>query len=166
MSIDFTENIKAAVDNLHKRGAFLTAKDGDKVNTMTIGWGAIGYQWNRPIFTVLVRESRYTYELIEKASEFTVSIPLNDDLKAALAFCGSKSGRDYDKIKECNLTLEPGKTTSTPIIGDCGLQFECKIVYKEAMNPELLSAEVKNASYKNGDYHTTYYGEIVGCYIK
>lgn len=166
MSINFTDNIKTGLDNLHKRGAFLTVKDGNKVNTMTIGWGTIGYQWNRPIFTVLVRESRYTYELIEKANEFTVSIPLDDALKAALAFCGSKSGRDYDKIKECNLAIEPGKTISTPIIADCQLHYECKIVYKEAMNPELLSDEVKNANYKSGDYHTTYYGEIVDCYIK
>lgn len=166
MAVNFTQNLEAAMNYLHKQGAFLTVKNGDNVNTMTISWGNIGFEWNKPIFTVLVRKSRYTYELMENTNEFTVSIPLDDKLKKELAFCGSKSGRDFDKIKECNLTLDSGKSVSTPVIGDCQMHYECRIVYKQEMNPVFLSEEVKNSSYKNGDYHTVYYGEIVNCYIK
>jgi flavin reductase (DIM6/NTAB) family NADH-FMN oxidoreductase RutF len=166
MPANFTLRLEEAMSYLHKQGAFLTVKSGDAINTMTISWGNIGFEWNKPIFTVLVRESRYTYELIERASEFTVSIPLSDKLKSALAYCGSKSGRDVDKFKECNLTIEPGKSVETPIISDCELHYECKIAYKQAMDPEMLSEEIKNSSYKNGNYHTIYYGEIVNCYVK
>jgi flavin reductase (DIM6/NTAB) family NADH-FMN oxidoreductase RutF len=166
MPADFTLRLEEAMTFLHKQGAFLTVKSGDVVNAMTISWGNIGFEWNKPIFTVLVRESRYTYELIEKASEFTVSIPLSDSLKSALAYCGSKSGRDVDKFKECSLTLEPGKLVETPIISDCELHYECKIVYKQALDPAILSEEIKESSYKNGNYHTIYYGEIVNCYVK
>jgi flavin reductase (DIM6/NTAB) family NADH-FMN oxidoreductase RutF len=166
MAVDFTLRLEEAMTYLHKQGAFLTVKNGDLVNTMTISWGNIGFEWNKPIFTVLVRESRYTYELMEKASEFTVSIPLSDSLKPALAFCGSKSGRDVDKFKECNLSLESGKSVETPIISDCELHYECKIVYKQAMDPEMLSDEIKKSCYMNGNYHTIYYGEIISCYIK
>ena len=166
MKVNFTEHFEKGMEFLRTQGAFLTVKSGDKVNTMTIGWGSIGYEWNRPIFTVLVRKSRYTYELIENSDNFTVSIPLSRDLKNALAVCGSKSGRDIDKFKECNLSLEKSRKVDTPIIGECELYYECKIVYKQEMNSELLSKDIVESAYKTGDYHTLYYGEIVETYIK
>lgn len=164
MSTNFIENLDLAMNILHKKGAFLTVKNSSTLNTMTISWGNIGFEWNRPIFTVLVRKSRYTHEIMENTNEFTISIPINENLKEVLAYCGSKSGRNVDKFKECNLTLKDGKSVSTPVIADCELHYECKIVYKQDMNPELLSEDIKKSSYKAGDYHTIYYGEIVDCY--
>lgn len=166
MSVNFTHALEKSMNYLHKQGAFLTVKSGDITNTMTISWGNIGFEWNRPIFTVLVRRSRYTYELIENSNEFTVSIPLNDNLKEALAFYGTKSGRDMNKYEQFPITLVPGKSVSTPVIGECELHYECKIVYKQEMDSNLLSEDVKMGSYKNGDYHTIYYGEILNCYLK
>ncbi|MBK5239934.1 flavin reductase family protein [Clostridium sp.] len=166
MKINFTENLEKGMNFLHTQGAFLTVKSGGKINTMTISWGNVGYEWNRPIFTVLVRKSRYTHDLIENSDDFTVSIPLSKDLKNALAVCGSKSGRDIDKFKECKLTLDDSRNVATPIIGECELHYECKIVYKQDMNPKLLSRDIVESSYADGDYHTLYYGEIVTTYIK
>ena len=166
MKINFTQHLEKGMEYLHTQGAFLTVKSGEKINTMTISWGNVGYEWNRPIFTVLVRKSRYTFDLIENADNFTVSIPLSKELKKALAVCGSKSGRDVDKFKECNLTLENSKEVDTPIIGECELYYECKIVYKQEMSPQLLSKDVIESAYANGDYHTIYYGEIVATYMK
>ncbi|MBU5484930.1 flavin reductase family protein [Clostridium sp. MSJ-11] len=162
---DFTSIMGKAMEVIRDKGAFLTVKDGEKVNTMTIGWANIGYQWRKPILTVLVRKSRYSYELIENTEEFTVSMPLNVDLKKELTICGIKSGRDIDKFKECNLILKEGKETTTPIIGNCDMHFECKIVYKQEMEPSLLCDKIKDGSYKNGDYHVLYYGEILDWYI-
>ena len=70
------------MQQIKSKGAFLIAKskDGEKINLMTIGWAAIGYMWSKPIMTVMVRKSRFTHHIIEKASGFTVSIP-TDDLK-------------------------------------------------------------------------------------
>ena len=166
MKVNFTENLEKGMEFLHTQGAFLTVKSGEKINTMTISWGNIGFEWNRPIFTVLVRKSRHTFDMIENTDNFTVSIPLRTDLKKALAVCGSKSGRDIDKFKECNLTLENSKIVTTPIIGECELHYECKIVYKQEMSPHLLSKDVIESAYANGDYHTIYYGEIVATYMK
>ena len=164
MSVNFTENLEVGMEWLHKQGAFLTVKNEEKVNTMTVSWGQIGYQWNRPVFTVLVRKSRYTYDFIENSDNFTVSIPLNKEMKEALTFCGTKSGRDMDKIKECNLTLKESKEVDTPIISECELHYECRIVGKAPLMPNLLDNEIQNLSYKNNDYHTLYFGEIVNCY--
>ena len=147
---------------LYPKGLFVTAGK-EQPNTMTIGWGSIGTVWQKPCFMVMVRQSRYTHELIEKSTEFTVSIPVNE-MKKALGICGTKSGRDMDKISAAELTLLPGKAVSVPVIKGCGLHFECKIVYKQTMEPNLLDETNNKSWYANGDYHTLYYGEIVAAY--
>lgn len=162
--MDFTQNLEKAMNYLHKQGAFLTTKVGDETNTMTISWGSIGFIWKKPMFTVLVRKSRYTHELIEKTGEFTVSVPLDESMKKALGICGSKSGRDVDKINECKLELQEGKSLATPVIKGCGVHYECKVVFKQDMAPNLLDEEIDNSMYDSKNYHTIYYGEIVNCY--
>ncbi|MBE0584855.1 MAG: flavin reductase family protein, partial [Desulfofustis sp.] len=59
------------------KGAFLTVKAGDHVNTMTIGWATIGFVWKREVFMVAVRNSRHTFQLLEQTDNFTVSIPMD-----------------------------------------------------------------------------------------
>lgn len=164
-SIKYTELSKDMLEQLQK-GAFLTVKEGERVNTMTIAWGSVGFMWNKPVFTAMVRYSRHTFDLIDKAQDFTVSFPLKGQLKNALAFCGSKSGRDVDKFKECSLKLTPGKKVSTPIIEDCDLHIECKIVYKQPMDEKQLIKEIKDRQYPKGDYHVLYFGEIVDVYVR
>ncbi len=163
--VKYNELAKELLEQLPK-GAFLTVKDQDRLNTMIIGWGNVSFIWQKPIFLVMVRYSRHTYQLLENAKEFTVSIPINKDLRKAIAFCGTKSGRDYDKFKECNLTAEPGKVVDTPIIGECDLHYECRVVYQQAMEPALISEDIRKKMYAEGDYHVMYFGEIVACYKK
>ncbi|WP_246566404.1 flavin reductase family protein [Tissierella simiarum] len=162
--IGYNEKLKEMLDQINK-GAFLTVTDGERTNTMTIGWGNVGVVWSRPMFMVAVRYSRYTYGVLEKAKDFTVSIPIKKDLKKALAYCGSYSGRDVDKFKECNLTPKKGRKVVSPIVSDCELHYECKIVYKQAMEPATLDEDIKNRYYVNNDYHVLYFGEIVDCYL-
>lgn len=162
--MNFTDNLEKAMKYLHKQGAFLTTKVGDETNTMTISWGSIGFVWKKPMFTVLVRKSRHTHEFMEKAGEFTVSVPFDENMKKALGVCGSKSGRDADKIKECNLELQDGKSLSTPVIKGCGVHYECRVVFKHDMAPNLLDEDIDNSMYDSKNYHTIYYGEIVNCY--
>ena len=157
----FTSNIETAMNHLHKKGAFLTVKNQGKINTMTISWGNIGYEWNKPIFTILVRKSRFTHEILEKEKEFSVSIPFNDNFKEALALCGSKSGRNTDKIEDSGLILKEGVAISVPSIEGCGIVYECKIVYKQDMDKALIAKEINEKMYADNDYHTFYYGEII-----
>jgi len=161
--ISYQEYASTVLETISK-GAFLTTSSGGRSNTMTIGWGSIGVMWGLPIFTVMVRESRYTYELIENSNAFTVSVPLHD-MQAELALCGSKSGRDMDKFSAAKLTPQPGKKVSVPVIGGCGLHYECEILYKSPMDPAQLDAGVQQKFYKEGDYHTYYHGKIVACYL-
>jgi flavin reductase (DIM6/NTAB) family NADH-FMN oxidoreductase RutF len=145
-----------------KKGAFLTVKAGEACNTMTIGWALIGYVWQKPVLTLLVRTSRHTFGFIEKASDFTVTAPTTD-MRDALLFCGTKSGKDVDKYKACNLELADARNVLSPIIKAPAIHFECKILLKTPMDPQYLDKECESL-YPAKDYHTLYFGEIVRCY--
>ena len=153
-----------------QKGVLLTTALEGKVNTMTIGWGHIGIEWGRPIFVAYVRESRFTKEYLEKTGEFTVNIPLGECDGKLLGFCGTKSGRDTDKIEAMGLTLEAGETVSVPGIRQLPLTLECKVIYKQDQDPAAIFPEYDARYYtkgtrNEGDYHTAYYGEITAAYI-
>ena len=153
-----------------KKGILLTTASGDKVNTMTIGWGHIGIEWGRAIFVAYVRESRYTKKLLDETGEFTVNIPLEDADPKILGYCGTKSGRDCDKIRDMALTTEASRRISVPGIREFPLTLECKVIFRQVQNPELLPADIQNRFYPMDtsgfrDSHIAYYGEILDAYL-
>jgi len=163
--VDFSAYTPILIKQLSRGGAFLTVRNEGKDNTMTIGWATAGIIWGKPILTVAVRYSRHTYELLDKSGVFTVSVPAEKDMRKALAFCGSKSGRDCDKFSECGLAKLEGQSVNAPVIGGCGLYYECRVVYRQAMEPALIDSEIDSKFYGSNDFHVLYYGEIVDCYI-
>lgn len=154
-----------------KKGVLLTTKAGDTVNTMTIGWGKIGIEWNRPVFIAYVRETRYTKQLLEAAGEFTVNIPVGDADSRILGYCGTKSGRDTDKIADLSLTLVDSDNVQVPGIRELPLTLECKVIYKQKQDLAQLPESITDRFYpvvdEDGfqDYHIAYYGEIVNAYL-
>jgi len=74
---------------------------------------------------VAVGFTRYSHNLIRDSGEFVVNIP-SRELREAMLFFGSRSGRDVDKFKECNLTPKPSRNLRTPIIGEFVAWIECK----------------------------------------
>ncbi|WP_408955046.1 flavin reductase family protein [Natroniella sp. ANB-PHB2] len=166
--ISYNEYLEEAMAGLSK-GAFLTVKAEGEINTMTIGWGSIGYIWAKPIFTVLVRESRHTYQLLAESGQFTVSIPLGEKMNEELNFCGTESGRDYDKFKECNLKTIPGKKVDVPLIKGCQLHYECQVKFRQEMDVGKLKKDYQTKWYSEDnqdDYHMLYFGEIVATYLE
>ncbi len=151
------------IGKLAGNGIILLA--GDPPNPMTIGWGTIGEIWHLPIFSVLVRPTRYTFGLMEKAKDFTVCV-LSDRYKKHLAICGTKSGRDMDKIKVCGFSLEQSSHVGTPFITQSAIYYECRIVHKHRLDPLALDPAIDHKYYQTKDWHMVYYGEILGTYIK
>ncbi len=145
-----------------EEGAFLVVKGKSRVNVMTIGWALWGVIWRRPTMMVAVRTSRFTHQLIEEADSFTVTFP-GDDRKKELNLCGSKSGRDMDKFKECGFATAASRKVGTPVLKIPGYHFECRIVYKTPMDPKALFPDFGNI-YPAKDYHTLYFGEILESY--
>lgn len=157
------------------KGILLTTQNNGQVNTMTIGWGTIGIEWGKPVFIAFVRESRYTKQLLERNGEFTVNIPFGNADSRILGVCGTKSGRDMDKIQELNLTLEEPVSISVPGIKELPLTLECKVIYKQKQDLSAIPQEILNRYYpetpgvtyagESRDYHIAYYGEIVNAYL-
>ena len=158
-----------------RTGVLLTAKADGKVNPMTIAWGTLGIEWNIPIFTTFVRTGRFTRELLDKNPEFTVNIPIGEYDKNILSFCGTKSGRTCDKVKELSLNLVDGDLVSVPAIKELPLTLECRVLYVQTQDENAIPGYIKEKNYPqdvdgshpsaNRDYHIAYYGEILKAYI-
>ena len=157
-----------------KRGIMLNT-NGEKFNSMTIGWGALGTIWNKNAFTVYVRGSRYTKPQLDKTQEFTLSIPLGERDPVIERVLGSLSGYDVDKVKEAGLELEPPNTTTVPGFVQYPLTIECHVVYSQELSLGSIPKHVLERFYPNdtdafaraerGDPHTMYIGDIVDSYI-
>lgn len=145
-------------------GVFLTTKNNKKVNTMTMGWGTVGFLWNQDILMAPVRKSRYTHKFLENSEYFTVSVPLNGQHKKELQFCGTKSGINHNKVKELGLELTEVKECDVPVIKNNDLHFICRIKYKQDMLEENLDQDILEKKYPDRNMHTFYYGEVIAVY--
>ena len=162
-NLTLLEAISPATEALMKGRALLTV-GGEKPNTMTIGWGFIGYTWNKPVFMVVVRKQRHTHDILLNEGEFTVSMALDDSLKEQFAYAGTKSGKDEDKFTGHGLTAVPARKVSAPIVKECTLHFEMKTKLVQEMTEGNMDEDVMNRCYPLKDYHTMVFGEIVDIY--
>lgn len=149
---------------LQQGGVFLNTQGQDgRPNTMTIGWGGVGYFFNKPMAYVPVRTSRYTFGLLSQSGQFTVSVPL-DDMRGALAFAGTHSGRDVNKFEGHGLTAVPALEAAAPIIRECGLHLECRVVAAPVLTEACVAQPMLNRWYPDLDMHTLFFGEVLRCY--
>jgi flavin reductase (DIM6/NTAB) family NADH-FMN oxidoreductase RutF len=148
-----------------KRSLYNISKAG--INGMV---GTLGVEWGRNVFVAFVRQSRHTKAMLDGAGDFTVNIPLGGDVKQILGVCGSKSGRDMDKVAELGLHLEEAEVITSPGIKELPLTLECKVIYQQDQDLSLLEPAIRQRSYPAGtveenNFHTAYYGQIVDAYI-
>lgn len=141
----------------------ITAKNGEKFNTMTASWGGLGILWGKQIAFCVIRPQRYTYEFVEKSDTYTLAF-FDNQYRKALNICGSKSGRDTDKVAEAGLT--PVELSPEAVgFDEARLVIECKKLYFQDLEPENFLDPDINKNYPNKDYHRMYIGEIVNCYV-
>lgn len=124
----------------------VTAGDRDGFNMMTASWGGFGWLWNRPVAFVFVRPERYTHDFIERSNTLTLSF-LKDGCRDILNLCGSKSGREIDKVKATG--LEPVFTKSGNVVyAQSRLSLECRKLFKTAMEaPAFIDASIPEKFY-------------------
>ena len=141
------------------RWMLITAGTQEKCNTMTASWGGLGVLWGKPVATVYIRLQRYTLEFVEREDYFTLSF-FGEEHRKALALCGSKSGRDMDKVKECGFTVATAE--GAPYFKEADLVLVCKKAYWQDMDPtHFLDGEIDGKWYPEKDYHRIFIGEIV-----
>ena len=140
-----------------KDWALVTAGDETGCNTMTVSWGNMGIMWNKNIVTVFIRPQRYTKEFLDRFDNVTLSF-YEESSREALKLCGSKSGRDMDKIKAAGLT--PVHENGTTYFEEARLVLECKKIYLDKIRPEGFLDPSIQKNYPENDYHLIYMGEI------
>lgn len=154
------------INIISKEWMLVTAGTEEKFNTMTASWGGTGFLWNRPVVFVFVRPERYTYQFIEEQDFFTLSF-LGEDNKHIHKICGSKSGRDIDKIKEAG--LKPIVISSHAITFEQSrLTLECKKLYTDMIKEDQFSQQgVFEQWYgeKHGSPHRIYIAEITNILV-
>lgn len=160
-----------------KKGISITSSAGGRTNSMTISWGMLGIQWNKPIFTAFIRTGRFTHKLLEQNPQFTINIPTDNRPAKILSYLGSRSGHDEDKTDILGLHLVEGENIDVPGIAELPLTLECNVIYKQLQQRELFLNNNRiveqlypqnipsQFSGNNCDFHTAFYGEIVGAYI-
>ncbi|ANW97767.1 flavin reductase [Thermoclostridium stercorarium subsp. thermolacticum DSM 2910] len=137
----------------------VTAGSLGSYNTMTASWGGLGVLWGKNIAFCVIRPTRYTYEFMEKADTFTLCF-FDGKYKKALSFCGTHSGRDYDKARETGLTAAETENGSV-YFNEARLVLECKKLYYDDINPRNFVDPEIDSHYPDKDYHRMYVGEII-----
>ena len=139
--------------------ALVTAGDREKFNTMTISWGGVGIMWGKPVVFTFIRSQRYTFAFMENGDRYTMSF-FDEKYRDALKFCGSKSGKDYDKVKETGLT--PAFTENGSVyFEEAKLVLVCKKMAKSKFDPkEFIDDTVEDKWYPEKDFHYIYFAEI------
>ena len=119
----------------------VTCGSFEKANIITVAW--TGTICTDPAMTYIsIRSERYSYEIIKQTKEFVINLTTKD-LVYATDWCGVKSGKDYDKFKECNLTKERANFVSCPLIKESPISIECRVTeIKELGSHVMFMAEV------------------------
>ncbi len=155
-------------------------RKGEKPNIITVAWA--GTICSDPVMlSISVRKERYSHSIIKETKEFVVNLTTKDTCFAT-DYCGVKSGRDVDKFKEMKLTPQAASKVSAPLIDECPVNIECRVVdIKELGSHDMFIAEVvavhadeaymdergkfdlakaEPIAYSHGEYYTL--GEKVG----
>jgi len=158
---DFNESVFRLLD---KDWMLITAGETGKFNMMTASWGGFGILWHQPVAFIFVRPPRYTYQFLEEYDSFTLCF-FGEEYRNVLNFCGSKSGRNADKMG--NSGLSPMKTESGNIYFKEARQvIECRKIYYQDLQPGSFLDPVIESNYPKKDYHRMYIGRIEKILIK
>jgi len=158
---EITGNVFTRLD---KQWMLITSEREGKVNAMTASWGGFGVIWNLPVAYVLVRPQRHTFGLMEASDRFGLSF-LSEQYRSALQVCGTKSGRDLDKLEAVGLTTR--HLDGAAVIEQAELVISCKKIYSQFLTDAgFIQRDLLGQHYPNNDLHKLYIGEIKAVQIE
>ena len=119
---------------------------------------------NKRVVFTFIRPQRYTFAFMENGDRYTMSF-FDEKYRDALKFCGSKSGKDYDKVKETGLT--PAFTENGSVyFEEAKLVLECKKMYAQSLNAESITDRESVDKWYDNDFHKMYISEITKVLVK
>jgi flavin reductase (DIM6/NTAB) family NADH-FMN oxidoreductase RutF len=141
----------------------ITARDGEKVNAMTASWGCLGVLWNRPIAVCFIRPQRHTFGLAEEQDRLSLAF-FGQNRRDALSLCGTKSGRDCDKISEAGFTASDAD--GVPVINEAQILVIGRKLYADYIKEDCFIDNKMLDFYKEKDFHKAYVLEIEKVLVK
>jgi flavin reductase (DIM6/NTAB) family NADH-FMN oxidoreductase RutF len=139
----------------------ITPGTPESFNTMTASWGSLGILWNKKVATCVIRPVRHTFGFMERSPVFTLSF-FDREYRDALNLCGSKSGRDTDKVKATGL-VPVASPSGGVYFEQARLVLECRKLYWHDLDPGHFLDPKIDGNYPKKDYHRMYVGEITAC---
>ncbi len=139
----------------------ITAGNEKAYNTMTASWGHMGNIWGkkRYTFNAYVRPQRYTKKFMDSNEFYTICF-FDKKYQKDLAYLGSHSGKDEDKVKKTYLS--PIHTEDYTYFKEAKYVFICKKIYQAPIKEEYFKDEkVLEEAYPLRDFHDMYVGEII-----
>lgn len=155
----------------------------EEKNLLTVAW--TGTICSDPAMCYIsVRKERHSHAILKRTGEFVINLTTRA-LCRATDWCGVRSGRDYDKFKEMNLTPLWAKHVKAPLVAESPVAIECRVkqvlelgthdmfiaevvgieVDPQYINPEIGKFELERAdlvAYSHGEYYTL--GEKIGTF--
>ncbi len=99
--------------------------DESEHNVLTVSW--VGTICSSPAMCYIsVRPERHSYDIIKRNGEFVLNLT-TEKMAFATDWCGVKSGRDFDKFKEMNLTVGQAEKVNCPIVLESPINIECRV---------------------------------------
>ena len=164
---DYVEISPYELDNalklIGKDWMLITVQDGEGANAMTASWGCMGVLWNKPVAVCFIRPQRYTYGLAENEERMSLAF-FGEGYREALSLCGSKSGRDCDKLSLSGLTVSD--VDGVPVIDQASTVIIGKKLYADDLKEDNFIEKAMLDNYKNKDFHRIYVLEIQKVLIK
>lgn len=97
----------------------------EEYNVFTASW--VGTICSDPAMCyVSIRPERHSYDIVKRNMAFTLNLT-TEALAKATDWVGVRSGRDYDKWQEMNITPKPGITVPAPYVEESPLSIECRV---------------------------------------
>lgn len=147
-----------------KEWMLITAGNAEKFNMMTASWGGIGVLYNRPVAICFINPARYTYSIMEKGDTYTLTF-YPDNCRKALEYCGTKSGRDEDKVKGSGLT--PVQTENGAMaFSQATLIIECRKLVSQSISLDAINNAQEREKRAMQPMHKMYIGEILNVWVK
>ena len=152
-----------ALKLIGKDWMLITVQDGEGANAMTASWGCMGVLWNKPVAVCFIRPQRYTYGLAENEDRMSLAF-FGEGYRDALSLCGSKSGRDCDKLSLAGLTVSD--VYGVPVIDQASTVIIGKKLYADDLKEDNFVDKAMLDNYKSKDFHRIYVLEIQKVLIK
>ena len=107
----------------------VTTALGGRQNIMTMSWHTM-LEFEPPLVGCVISNRNHSFGLLQATNECVINIP-TVEIAEKVVGCGNTSGANTDKFERFGLTARPGTRVAAPLIEECFVNLECRVVDTE-----------------------------------